>query len=225
LTLTPSFGATLLDSANQQFDSSFSDSTVGPGLVTARIVPGDVRVGWITWEVPVASVAQTLQWKLNFGTNTSWDLTLPRQEPPASPGVVAPSTAFNTPVTVHAADDVPVTVTAAQVVDNATPEFGSPDEGQRYIAVQFQFTNTGSAAVSEFPDFDLTMIDTEGQQYVATFFDTDAGPGFGGQIDLAPGDTRTGFVAWQMPTAAQPAKVQVQLGTGTGDDIGELALA
>lgn len=226
LSITPSFSSKLIDASNQQFDAAFNPTTLGPGISAARLVPADVRIGWITFQVPTASVAAQVQWKLNFGdSGAEWDLTLPRQDPPASPRVVAATTAFNTPVTVTSADGVPIAVSVMQVVDNATPTLAGSTDTNRYVAVQMTFSNAGKAKFSDAPEFDVQLIDSDGQQYSTFIFGTDAGPGFDGQIDLSPGDARTGYISFEVPKAATPVKLQVVLGGSLVTDVGELALA
>jgi hypothetical protein len=165
-----------------------------------------------------------VQFKLNFSdSGAEWDLTLPKVTAAASPGVVKPAAAFNAPVTVTSSDGTPVAVTAVQLVDNAKPSFGGAGGDVRYVSVQFTFTNKGSAKFSDAPEFDVTLIDGDGQEYSTFIFGTDAGPGFDGQVDLSPGDARTGFISFEVPTAATPFKAQIVLSGGS--DIGEVALA
>jgi hypothetical protein len=223
--VSPETGATLIDGSNQQFTSSFTSSGAGPALSTVRILPGDVRSGWLTWEVPKASVPTKLQWKLNFGDNgAQWDLTQPAQAPIAAPAVIAPATAFNTPATLHGNDGVAMTVAAMRVVDNAKSQLPVQDAGTRLVAVQFTFTNAGQNSHTDYPDFAVDMIDADGQQYTASIFGTTAGPGFDGEIDLSPGDSRTGFLAFEVPKNAQVVKVQVRLDSGSADEVAEIAL-
>jgi hypothetical protein len=189
------------------------------------VLPGDVRSGWITWEVPETSVPASMQWKLNFGgSGAEWDLTQPGQTPPAGPPVIAPSTAFNAPVTLHGDDGVAIQVIAMQLVDNAVSDFPSGTPDTRVVAVQFTFTNAGGAAHTEFPDFAVALIDADGEQFSSSAFGTDAGPGFDGTVDLKPGDSRVGFLAFEMPNDALPVKVQVRLDAGQAAEFGELGL-
>ncbi len=224
LDIAPELGATLIDGSNQQFTSSFQTSGAGPGLLSVRMLPGDVRSGWLTWEVPKESVPTQLQWKLNFGDNgAEWDLTQQGQ-PSAAPAVIAPATAFNTPVTLHGGDGVAMTVAAVRVVDRAKSQLPGQDPNTRAFAVQLTFTNAGQDAHTDYPDFAVVMIDADGQQYTSSIFGTTAGPGFNGEIDLSPGDARTGFVTFQLPKNAQAVKVQVRLDSFSADEVAEIAL-
>ena len=218
-----SYGSTLIDSDNQQFDSGFGSTPIGPELSIVTVGAGDVRSGWISFEVPEAAVAKQLQIEPFFsGATARWDLTAPPVEPPPAPAVLPAAVAFNTPATLTTSDGDSVTVTAVQLVDPAQPEFGEQDEGTRLIAVQVSFTNNGPAVFSESPDAIIDVIDSAGQTSRSTYSGTTAGPGFDGSIDLAAGETRVGFVALEIPADAQPVKLQVGL---LGADSVELALA
>jgi hypothetical protein len=71
----------------------------------------------------------------------------------------------------------------------------------------------------------MTLIDSAGQQYRTSITDTGAGQGFGGSVTMPPGDTRVGFVTFEIPDSAQPFKMQMALDSGFADQAAEFALA
>ncbi len=202
------YRSTLIDSQNQQFDSSYRPSTSGPGLSSSAIRPNDVRSGWITFEVPEASTGRRLRIEAFYGADPAqWDLTATAVTPADAPAVVAADVAFNTPATLDLGDGNSIAVTATKVVDPADPEFGDNDPGTRMVSVQVSVTNNGPEAFSDTPDSLMTLIDSTGQGYSTDFSGSKAGPGFDGVVDLAAGETRVGFVSFVVPADAQVVKL------------------
>ena len=217
------YDAKLIDTAGQQFSQGFVAAAVGPELLTVSLSGSDARSGWVTYEVPEATVPQRFQTDLG-DTLAVWDLTAPRQDPV---GLAPPAPAdvpLGSAATLTGSDDVPFELTVNQVVDNAEPSFGSADPGNRYVAVQVTYHNTGNAALDEFPEVSLQIVDTEGQSWRPSFGGTTAGPGFDGEVKLVAGDSRTGFVTFELAQAATPLKL-VSASFGVTDDSVSLALA
>lgn len=217
-----SYGAQLIDTDNQQFDSAFSDSPLGPELSLVSARAGDVRSGWITFEVPKTSSPAQLQINPFFtGDPARWDLAAAPVQAAPAPAVLPADVPLNAPATVKSSDGSTITVTATQLVDPAEPEYGEVTDGTRLIAVKMTFTNSGTTAFSDSPVGAVAIIDASGQVSRSTYTDTKAGPGFDGTVDLAPGESRTGFIGFEVPATATPVKLQVDL---YGDDSVELGL-
>ncbi|HET7486879.1 MAG TPA: DUF4352 domain-containing protein [Acidimicrobiales bacterium] len=76
---SPGNGSTLIDSASQQYTPSLGDTTAGPGFSGgATIVPGDLRVGFLTFVVAAGASPAKFQFALDsgFGPETGqWVLT------------------------------------------------------------------------------------------------------------------------------------------------------
>jgi hypothetical protein len=75
---SPSNGAVLIDTADQAYDASIFDSAAGPALGSAKIAPGDARVGLITFEVSKGTTVAGFQLTLDsgFGPETGqWELS------------------------------------------------------------------------------------------------------------------------------------------------------
>ncbi|MGC0337837.1 DUF4352 domain-containing protein [Streptomyces sp. SLBN-8D4] len=117
-------------------------------------------------------------------------------------------------------------VTVVKVVDPARPEndYSTPDTGKRFVAVQFRLKNTGAAAYSDSPSNGAKVIDTQGQQFEATYEDTAAGPGFPGSVALAPGDTALGFITFEVPLNSTITKAQFTMSSGFSGNTGQWTL-
>ncbi|MGQ4383731.1 hypothetical protein [Streptomyces sp. SAS_270] len=65
------------------------------------------------------------------------------------------------------------------------------------------------------------LVDTQGQQFGATYENTTAGPGFPGSVTLAPVDTGLGFITFAVPTNSTVAKVQFAMDSGFSGNTGQ----
>jgi Domain of unknown function (DUF4352) len=109
-------------------------------------------------------------------------------------------------------------VTLVQVKDNpsAKDQFSAPDAGDKFYAAQFRLQNTSTTAYSDSPDNGAVVVDSQGQQFQATFDDTDAGASFPGSTTIPPGQSALGWITFQVPTATVVAAVQFELESGFG---------
>lgn len=113
-----------------------------------------------------------------------------------------------------------ISVTAVSVVDPtvATDGFSSPDAGNRYVAVRFRFTNTGTAAYDDSPSNGAKVIDDQGQQFDADLVEKiKAGVVLPAQVKAAPGAVVSGYLVFQVPKTAKLAKVQFSMDSGFGE--------
>lgn len=114
-------------------------------------------------------------------------------------------------------------VTVVKVVDPAPPanEYETAGPGKRFVSVQVKLSNIGTAAYSDAVQNCVKVLDSQGQSFEASPFDSSAGPGFaGGMVTLAPGDSGLGYVSFEVPTASTPAKFQVALSSGMAPQTG-----
>jgi len=119
-------------------------------------------------------------------------------------------------------------VTVVKIVDNAEPadEYSKPADGKRFVAVQFRIKATGSKAYSDSPLNSAKLIDTKGQAYGTSLYDTKAGQGFdGGTANIAPGESGLGFVTFEVPADAKIEKAQFTLDSGMAEQTGQWKLA
>ncbi len=63
---SPSNGASVIDTRNQEWDASFMDA-VEPALGSPKIRRGSTRDGWLTFEVPKTAKLKEFQLSLNSG--------------------------------------------------------------------------------------------------------------------------------------------------------------
>lgn len=155
-------------------------------------------------------------------------LETPATEQPSSPQTPTPPRASSATV----GDTLDLTgtqagealaVTLVRVVDpaGAKNEFSGPEAGTRFVAVQFRLKNTGSAVYKDSPSNGAKVVDSQGQQFDATFGDTTAGPNFPGSVTLPPGDTGLGFIIFEVPTASKITKVQFAMNSGFSPHTGQ----
>ncbi len=112
-----------------------------------------------------------------------------------------------------------VKVTVVKVVDNAkgADEFTKPAPGKRFVSVQFTIQNVGPNAYEDSPSNGSKLIDSENQQYQASFQTSNAGPAFPSPTKVAPGKAAKGFLTYEVPTAAKIKGVQFGTDSGFGE--------
>jgi Domain of unknown function (DUF4352) len=114
-------------------------------------------------------------------------------------------------------------VTLTKVADPASPadEFSGPTGGNRLVATQFRLANTGTARYDDAIDNDVKLVDSAGQTYDSSFNEVSAGQSFGGDTRVNPGDSRLGYVAFEVPKDADITTVQFVPDSGFADDTGQ----
>lgn len=118
-------------------------------------------------------------------------------------------------------------VTVVKVADPAksSDEFTTPEDGNRWIGVQFRLLNTGTIAYSDSPGNGTQIADSQGQQFTSTFADITAGPSMASSVNLKPGAKALGWVVFEVPKASKGAVVQFTMDSGFADQTGEWALS
>ncbi len=113
-------------------------------------------------------------------------------------------------------------VTLTKINDPARPanDISDPSGGDRLVGVQVRITNQGTAMYSDAPDNDVTLVDANGQSYNTTFDDVSAGPSFPGSVNIPDGDSRLGYVVFEIPSSATVTEVQFTPDSGLSDDVG-----
>ncbi len=134
------------------------------------------------------------------------------------------STTAHVGATVDVGGSKGLAVTLNQVIDPASgaDQYTTPDAGNRFVAVDVKIVNNGTAAFSDDANSDVTLIGTDNQSYTADFDDVSECTNFNeGQYTLAPGESATGCVVFQVPDAVNTAKVQFQTQSGLSQSTGE----
>jgi hypothetical protein len=127
--------------------------------------------------------------------------------------------ALGTTETIHDFYNDPLSVTASQVFDPATAAAGAglPDSGYRFVAVLVSLVNNSTEEISDDANFTMTVAGTDGQTYTADFGTVSQCSNFydnSGFFDLAPGDSTSGCVIFQVPTAVSVQSISFSLAQG-----------
>jgi hypothetical protein len=112
-----------------------------------------------------------------------------------------------------------VTVVVTKVVDptTSTDQFSTPAAGSRYVAIQFQINNTGTAAYSDSPSNGAKVADSLGQQFDSSDASAvAAGPMLPSSVKLMPGDKALGYIVFEVPTASKVSMVPFGTDSGFG---------
>jgi hypothetical protein len=114
-------------------------------------------------------------------------------------------------------------VTVKQWVDPAKSanEFMKPDDGKRWVAAQFQLTNSGAAAYSDSPTNGAQVADSQGQRFHATFGEVTAGPSMEAALKIAPGDKALGWIVFEVPKDSKITTIQFSMNSGFADQTGQ----
>lgn len=148
----------------------------------------------------------------------------PAEETPAAPRVAKVG---DTVALKGTEDGSKLDVTVVKVVDPAKPadEFSAPEDGNRWIGVQFQLLNTGTIAYGDSPGNGTQIADAQGQQFTSTFADISAGPSMASSVNLKPGAKALGWVVFEVPKASKGMTAQFTMDSGFADQTGEWKLS
>jgi Domain of unknown function (DUF4352) len=118
-----------------------------------------------------------------------------------------------------------MSVTLTQVLDPVTgdPDVDQPDPGDRYIGIMITLDNVGNVVYSDSPSNGATLIAADGQQ-AQSETSLSAGPcsgDFAADAEIAPGESQSGCIAFEMPSAEQPARFQFTLSSGFANETAE----
>jgi hypothetical protein len=146
------------------------------------------------------------------------DLRLPESitGPVASPTTPA---GIGSPQVVHDFYGDTLSVTVTPTVDPATAGTGSglPDPGYRFVAIGLSLANTdpSNGEVDGNANLAVTVLGSDGLTYTANYGVVSDCTNFNfGEFALPSGDTATGCVAFQLPTAVTVKSVQFSLDAG-----------
>jgi len=103
------------------------------------------------------------------------------------------------------------TMAVLKLVDPAKPTQGTEKTGFRDVAVQIKITGNGPATFTSGAMITLLAFDADGQNLEKhIYWSTSAGPELDALagVTVAPGDTRSGFVTFMVPTGAKLVRLQ-----------------
>jgi hypothetical protein len=111
---------------------------------------------------------------------------------------------------------------ASLYADPATPatEFDKPTSGTRLIAIQFRLTGDGPGTINSDVNADTTLIGSDDQAYTPSTADVQGCTNFSlGDFTLAPGQSETGCVSFDVPDGLSIKRVQFSLTDGAVDTV------
>ncbi len=115
-------------------------------------------------------------------------------------------------------------VTLVKIVDPApAQQYDRPRKG-RYVSVQLRLSNTGPEVYEDSPSNGAKLIDQDDQVHSSTIVNSAAGQGFGGSVTIPPGQSRLGFITFDVPTTAKLSKFEFALSSGFAPQTGQWAI-
>ena len=114
-------------------------------------------------------------------------------------------------------------VTLVKIVDPATgaDQYTTPDNGKRFVGVQFKVANTSTNVLSEVPSNDATVFDATGQSYSSTISSLSGCADFATGAKLNTSASELGCVAFQVPIGTKITKVQFTPSSSFSNSTGE----
>lgn len=117
----------------------------------------------------------------------------------------------------------PYSVKLAEVLDPATPAtrtFFGPKSGTRFVATEFTVTNKGHSSYTNDANGDTSVVGSNNQVYTVTFATVTECTNFAnGVFDLAPSDSETGCVVFDLPDGVNAVRVIWASTSGFGNSI------
>ncbi|MFJ4821706.1 DUF4352 domain-containing protein [Streptomyces bacillaris] len=108
-------------------------------------------------------------------------------------------------------------------VDDAksADEFFKPADGKRWVAAQFELTNTGEKPYVDSPSNGAQVADAEGQRFGATFADIADGPSMTSDANVPQGEKVLGWIVFEVPKTSKVVTVQFALSSGFASQTGQ----
>jgi len=142
----------------------------------------------------------------------------PTESPVASP-VALPAVAIGAMVTVRGnKPGESLQVEVLSVRDPASSAVVAPEAGNRFVGIDLTVRNVGTATYRDSPSNGTAIFASNGQRYLADVLDA-VQPALG-TLSLAPGASATGYITFQVPTAARLARFDFTLDLGFGPQTG-----
>ncbi|TDD37207.1 DUF4352 domain-containing protein [Nonomuraea terrae] len=99
-----------------------------------------------------------------------------------------------------------------------------PRSGNRLMAVQITLTNKSSLVYRDTPHSGASVVDSQDQEYEATWEELANGRHFKGTVTIEPGDSGTGLVVFQVPEKAEVVTFTFGLDGGWAEQHGRWKL-
>jgi hypothetical protein len=116
-------------------------------------------------------------------------------------------------------------VTLVRVNGNmhSSNEFMQPSHGNRFYGVYLRIRNIGHVRYSDSPSNGLALVTRAGAQYDTTAF-ADFNPSLDGSFRIPPGQTRVGWIVYEVPRNAKLDLMQLTLSSGFADQTAQWKL-
>ncbi|MEU6861800.1 DUF4352 domain-containing protein [Streptomyces sp. NPDC046876] len=117
-------------------------------------------------------------------------------------------------------------VTIKKWADPATgkDEFNKPEDGKRWVAAQFELTNTGTAVYQDSPSNGAQVADEQGQRFEATIGEISQGPEMASGLKLPAGEKALGWIVFEVPKDSKIVTLQFAMNSGFADQTGQWAV-
>ncbi len=164
------------------------------------------------------AIALSLTACASHGSAASSTSPTPTESPVASPQVL-PAAAIGGTVTVKGnKPGESLQVQLVSVRDPASSALVAPEPGSRFVGIDLTVRDVGTAVYHDSPSNGTALFGSDGQRYLADVLDA-VQPALG-TLSLAPGASATGFITFQVPTAARLVRFNLTLDLGFGPQTG-----
>ena len=102
-------------------------------------------------------------------------------------------------------------------------EYTQPAHGNRFYGVFVRLRNIGHVRYDDSPSNGLALVTRAGGQYDSTAF-VDVNPSLDGSFRIPPGQTRIGWLVYEVPRAAKLDLMQLTLSSGFADQTAQWKL-
>ena len=196
------FQVTLRDSDSYEYDQSITGSQ--DALAGGELAPGEVTRGTIAFEIPMDSSGLSLHvdlseslWRYDGATidleSQGAGRTL-TQNPRIETYAVGDTVAFRE-----------TRFTPNELSTSMGGEYFGPEEGNEFAIVDITVENTGDEALTISTLLQMDLKDQEGRTYgVSISALTEIDRGFAQGNPIAPGSTRRGEIAFEVPQGSSP---------------------
>lgn len=129
--------------------------------------------------------------------------------------------------TLRSADGTTFDATLVRLVDPVPPGnqgggFTTPQSGDRFVALQWTITNTGTKPLTPSQVYSTHIVDDHGQWHLSKAARVSSGPVFPADVRIPPAETLTGYLVYELPDAAKPTTVQFDGDYGRPADVWQL---
>ncbi|MDI2128296.1 hypothetical protein QI554_19315 [Yinghuangia seranimata] len=83
-----------------------------------------------------------------------------------------------------------------------------PKSGYRFVAIQWKITNTGLEELKSDQIYSTHIVDDHGEWHLSVLAHIAAGACFPSDVKIPPGESRLGFLVYELPLAAKANTVR-----------------